>query len=226
MDSGYANTILYQRRKNQKYLHWSEKNQQTTDQGGNLKGGILLSFIVIDCEAITDNRNINEILELGACKVEIDDKNGHLYISDTFHSMIKPTFHKKIPKRITNLTHISMDDCKHAPNFENVLLDFSEWAGKDSFFIAWGNMDRFWIKQNCRARSLPHEWISYNYIDYQRVYQKMLKRKKKDDLISLHSAAEQLGIPFDIEKAHRALADAYYCAEIFRKTYRKELVLS
>lgn len=182
-----------------------------------------MSFIVIDCEAIPD-RNINEILELGACKV--DEKNGHFYVSDTFSSLIKPTFHKKIPKRIVNLTHISMDECKEAPNFEKVFFDFSKWAGDDPVFVAWGDNDRLWIKQNCRVRSLPHGWISYNYINYQRVYQKMLKRKKKDNLISLHSAAEQQGINFDADKAHRALADAYYCAEIFAKTYRKELMLS
>ncbi|SDY70700.1 DNA polymerase-3 subunit alpha [Evansella caseinilytica] len=85
------------------------------------------TFVVFDVETTGLSAVYNTIIELAAVKV----KDGE--IVDRFESFANP--HEKLSPLIIDLTGITDDMVADAPEIDDVLRDFHEWAG-DAIFVA------------------------------------------------------------------------------------------
>ncbi|EKU50482.1 PolC-type DNA polymerase III [Staphylococcus massiliensis] len=85
------------------------------------------TYVVFDVETTGLSNQYDKIIELAAVKVH----NGE--IIDKFERFSNP--HEKLSETIINLTHITDDMLKDAPEIDEVLTEFKAWVG-DSIFIA------------------------------------------------------------------------------------------
>ncbi|WP_425319125.1 PolC-type DNA polymerase III [Staphylococcus lutrae] len=85
------------------------------------------TYVVFDVETTGLSNQYDKIIELAAVKL----KNGE--IIDKFERFSNP--HEKLTETIKNLTHISDDMLKDAPEIETVLTEFKAWVG-DAIFVA------------------------------------------------------------------------------------------
>ena len=84
-------------------------------------------FVVFDTETTGFYVGVDQLIEIGGVKI----KNGE--ITDRFDELINP--HRKLPKKITELTSITDDMLKDKDDEEPVLKRFLEWIG-DSPMVA------------------------------------------------------------------------------------------
>lgn len=85
------------------------------------------TYVVFDVETTGLSNQYDKIIELAAVKV----KNGE--IIDKFERFSNP--HEKLSETIKNLTHITDDMLRDAPEIKEVLTDFKAWVG-DAIFVA------------------------------------------------------------------------------------------
>ena len=83
-------------------------------------------FCIVDIETNGSKIDKHQIIEIGAVKV----KDG--VIIDRYESLVKC---KEINEHISEITGISADDTKDAPNLKEVLYKFKEFLG-DAIFVA------------------------------------------------------------------------------------------
>ncbi len=161
-------------------------------------------------------RNINEIIEIGAVKLDED-----LNLVSRFDCMIRSRLTKKLGSRFKNLTHISNDEMKEGVKFSKAVTDFIEWAGSGNITITWSNSDLYAIIENYDA-FLSGRKIDMldNYLDLQKFYQAVVPHENNNQ-ISLKTAAEEVGISLDEISLHRASDDSELTSLIFKKIYNK-----
>ena len=161
-------------------------------------------------------RNINEIIEIGAVKLDEE-----LNLVSRFDCMIRSRLTKKLGSRFKSLTHISNDEMKDGVKFSKAITDFIEWAGSDNITITWSNSDLYAIIENYDA-FLPNRKIDIldNYLDLQKFYQSVVPRENSNQ-VSLKTAAEEIGISLDEIALHRASDDSELTSLIFKKIYKK-----
>lgn len=161
-------------------------------------------------------RFINEIIEIGAVKL---DEN--LSEIGRFDSIIHSQITKKLDRRFRKLTDITNEDMLGGISFEKAISDFKDFCGEDYVVITWSNSDLYAIIDNFKA-FLPEAEIDFigNYLDMQKFYQSIYPAKENQQ-IALKDAAENVKIPLDDIKLHRASDDSALTAEIFRRIYNK-----
>ena len=94
-----------------------------------------MQFVIFDfewnCVTLGKDRHLNEIIEIGA--VKLDEKFKEI---DRFSSFVRPKFTNKLNKYVKSLTHINEEDLKKASDFVTVLSEFEEFSSTDSDLIA------------------------------------------------------------------------------------------
>ena len=151
-----------------------------------------------------------EIIEIGAVKL-----NSEREVVDSFHQIIRPTVYRTLHFRTRSIVHMSNQDLADGRLFPDAVRDFLAWAGADSIFCTWGTVDLPELQRNMKyfglLRLLPGPM---HYLDVQKLfavqYETMKSRRSLEDAIDI------LELPKS-EDFHRALADARYTAEIFRR---------
>lgn len=157
------------------------------------------TFVVFDLETTGLKEKYEKITEIGAVKIV----NGK--ITEVFETFVNP--HKKIPAKITELTGITDDMVKDAPNIEDVLPDFKTFVG-DSVLIAQNiQFDYKFLKHNADKIKIEFNNKQKDTLDMFRHYLPFLHNHK------LGTVCEELGI--SLENAHRAYEDALATAKAF-----------
>ncbi len=176
-------------------LEWNQGNAPVTQNGKTL------SF---------------EIVEIGAVKLnENKEKIGE------FSRLIKPQIHKHMHRITGKLIHLSMEDLENEEVFQEVAKDFLDWCGDDPMFCSWGPSDLTEFQRNLDFFNMP--LLSDRpiaFYDVQKLYSLAFDDGKSRK--SLSTAVEELKLESDIP-FHRALADAEYTAEIFKRLKDKVL---
>ena len=182
-----------------------------------------MNYVVVDFEwnqtsygKGTENRKIPfEIIEIGAVKL---DKN--LKEIDRFSRTIRPKVYKKLHYITKELTGISQEELNVSDPFTYVLVDFMLWCGKDYIFCTWGNMDLVELQRNMKYYNLLN--LLKGPLKYYNV-QKLFRLLCAHDTAaaSLETAVDYFNLPKS-EDFHRAVNDAAYTAEIFRRIDREE----
>lgn len=177
------------------------------------------TFIIIDLECICQTSNLNEIIELGAIQIQENPLTHEIKIIKEFRSLIRPTFHKKLPRKIKQLTGINEEELFKAPCFEQVCADFQAWSGENPLYIGWGISDWYWMKENCKAYNLPCYWFTDHYLDFQKVYHRQtFGSQRPGSLIGLQAAIDLEQLPKTATK-HRAYEDSLSCTRLFMKIF-------
>ncbi len=189
-----------------------------------------MEFIILDNEWHTpyckiNGKCINELIEIGAVKL---DEN--LNEISRFSVLIKSTFTKKLSTRFQRLTNITTEEMlEKGMTFDQAVNLYSEWAGNDAITMTWSNSDLYVLLENFRLRrkinTVP---IIGKYLDLQKYVQnEMIKRGSKiTSQVSVSNMAIMLSIPIDGIGLHRALDDSLLCAEMLRKVYDKNELLT
>ena len=159
------------------------------------------TFVVFDLETTGFSPSKNQIIEIGAVKVE----NGS--ITERFSTFVNPKV--PIPFEIEQLTSINDDMVLDAPTIDEILPKFMEFC-QDAVMVAHNaDFDMSFIKHNCSALGLECEKTVLDTVALSRVLLPALNRFKLD------TVAKALNV--SLAHHHRAVDDAACTAEIFVK---------
>lgn len=158
------------------------------------------TFVVFDLETFGLNSHKNEIIEIGAIKLK------GTRIVDTFSSFVNPN--KIIPKKISELTHITQDMVDNAPTIEDVLPKFLEFT-KDAVMVAHNSaFDMGFIRRDAKK---------YMGIDYKPpiIDTLQMARDLYPDLKGYNLDRLNKTFKLSLENHHRAIDDAQSTAKLF-----------
>ena len=176
-----------------------------------------MDYIIFDLEwnqspagkKYSNSRLPFEIIEIGAVKL-----NEKRELTDSFQKLICPQVYKWIHSSIHEVIHVDYKDLKDGDPFDKAVREFLEWCGKDYCFFTWGNQDLMELQRNMKyydiLELLPGP---VTYYDVQKLYG--IRYEDRRTRRALEYAIDQLSI----EKKygfHRALADAFYTAEVLK----------
>ncbi len=163
------------------------------------------TFVVFDVETTGLNYEEDELLEIGAVKVE----NGK--IVSRFASLIKPS--RPIPPSATLINNITDEMVASCPSVEPVLRDFYRYT-RGAALVGYNvSFDQKFILQAARKQGLLFD---NEFIDLM----PLAKSKLRLSRYKLTDVVKRLEITLD--GAHRAYADALATAEAFLKLNSKE----
>lgn len=159
------------------------------------------SYVVFDIETTGFSPENNQIIEIGAVKVE----NGK--ITDRFSSFVNPKV--PIPYRIEELTHISDSMVLDAPTIDVVLPQFLSFC-EDCVLVAHNaDFDVSFIERKAQDLGCAFDPTYVDTVAMARLLLPNLNRFKLD------TVAKAVGVSLDHH--HRAVDDAACTAEIFVK---------
>ncbi len=173
-----------------------------------------MNYIILDLEATCwrgkPPRGINEIIEIGAVKV-----NEYGEVKGLFSKLIKPVVNPVLSGFCKKLTGISQEQVNIADNFIKVMDEFHDFIGygfEDYRLYSWGNNDRSFFRTNCILHNLEDDWLD-PFIDMHKKYISINGNRKKSGLKHI---VESEGFEFEGDQ-HSAYIDAYNLSKIFIK---------
>jgi DNA polymerase III subunit alpha, Gram-positive type len=158
------------------------------------------TYVVFDVETTGLSAVYNTIIELAGVKI----KNGE--VIDTFERFANP--HQPISALITNLTGITDDMVKDAPDVSEVVTDFTEWIG-DSILVAHNaSFDMGFLYEASKNADLPA--VTYPVIDTLELARLLHPEMGNHRLNTL---AKKYNI--ELTQHHRAIYDAEATGHLF-----------
>ena len=160
------------------------------------------TFVVFDLETTGLNTDLDQIIELGAVKIE----NGN--IVEKFSTFVKPT--TEIPYEVTRLTHITNEMVEDAPPVEAVIAKFYEFTR--GCVLSGHNVINFDIKFIKRFGQIQNLIFDNDVID---TINEARVSRLKISRFNLGTVTKALGI--ELKDAHRAWNDAFATAQVLLK---------
>ena len=157
------------------------------------------TFVVFDLETTGLSPKNNEIIEIGAVKIENEE------IVDHYQSFVKPD--KNIPSKITDLTGINNEMVADADKIDKVLDEFVDFIG-DSVLVAHNADFDYSFLQSAFQKTNKKE-AEYPVLDTLALSRALLNGIKNHKLNTL---AQHFNV--NLENHHRADDDAEATAEI------------
>ena len=157
------------------------------------------NFVAIDVETTGLSPVYNELIEISAIKYEKAKKK------DTFSTLIKPK--KEISDTITNITGITNEMVKNAPNIEQVMPKLIDFIGDYPIVAHNANFDYSFLQNNSQK-----SFSKNKVIDTVAISRKMLPSLPNH---KLNTVSKYIGIEED--GFHRAEFDCECCAKIYIK---------
>lgn len=158
-----------------------------------------VNFVAIDVETTGLSPVYNELIEISAIKYEKAQKK------DTFSTLIKPK--KEISDTITNITGITNEMVKNAPNIEQVMPKLIDFIGEYPIVAHNANFDYSFLQNNSQK-----SFSKNKVIDTVAISRKMLPSLPNH---KLNTVSKYIGIEED--GFHRAEFDCECCAKIYIK---------
>ncbi len=151
-----------------------------------------------------------EIIEIGAIKLNKDRE-----IVGEFQQLIRPQVYQEIHSKTKEIIHMDMAELHDGVSFKEAATKLFQWCGEDYLFCTWGSMDLTELQRNLDYYKIT-DYISgpITYYDVQKIFSISFEEEKNPRTLSY--AIEYLKIESK-EDFHRALFDAKYTAEIFKR---------
>ena len=141
-------------------------------------------IIVFDLETTGTNPVTDSIIEIGAVKLK------DLEVVDSFNTFVDP--HRELSEFIVNLTGISGDMLKGAPDEGQALAEFKKFCGDKPLFVAHNaDFDCGFIRETAKRSGVPFE---FSQLDTVVMSRKMLPELEKH---KLNYVAEHFGFVHD-----------------------------
>ncbi len=160
------------------------------------------NYICIDLETTGLNPKHDKIIEIGAVKVR-DGK-----VAEVFETFVNPC--RRLEERITELTGITDEQLKDAPEIEKVLPALLDFAGEDILLGHSVLFDYSFIKKAAVNQKFTFERRGIDTLKIARRYLTELPSRSLDNLCRHYE------IP---HHAHRALEDAKATCELYDKLW-------
>ena len=155
----------------------------------------------------------HEIIQIGAVKL-----NDSYEIVDEFSTYVRPRY-GKVDFFIKDLTGITEQMVKQAPDIEEALQRMVQWVGEDEAdFYSWSDSDYYQIRNEilckCQENACWDQLLNQtNWVDYQAKFSERLESPRALKLAEALDLAE-----IDPEgHLHDGLADAYNTARLIAK---------
>ncbi len=161
-----------------------------------------LTFVSFDLETTGLSVMDDDITEFGAVRYKNGQEIGRI------QSLIKP--HKKISQKITNLTHITNEDVKNAPDIQEFLPKILDFFGDDVIVAHNATFDVGFLNEILVRNG--YEKLKNPAVDSLALAWKLLPELKA---YRLGNVARHYRIAYDGEEAHRADYDADVLAGVF-----------
>lgn len=171
------------------------------EKGNNLVE-CLSDYTVIDLETTGFSPIVDEIIEFGAIRI----RNGE--IVDTFQSLCKPK--NELDEFIENLTHITNEMLKDAPDESELIESFIDFIGDDVIVGHNTNFDINFV-YDVALRNLDKP-LRNDFVDTMRISRRLLPGL---DGHSLGDLVGHYGIEYN--QAHRSLSDCIYTFRCYEK---------
>lgn len=165
------------------------------DKGQGIQG----NYVVFDLETTGIGAKSNQIIEIGAVKVE-DGK-----IGETFSTFVNPL--RPIPYPVQQLTGIDDTMVSDARTIQEVLPEFIQFCEGCVMVAHNASFDMGFIEQKAKEQEIETDYTVIDTVSVARALLPDLKRYKLD------TVAKRLGV--SLENHHRAVDDATATAEIF-----------
>lgn len=172
-------------------------------------------FIIYDLEATCwmgrPPRGINEIIEIGAVKV-----NQYGETLGSFERFIRPFVNPILSDFCSKLTSIQQNNVDSAQFYPRVIEEFKDWIFEDDqdyLLCSWGSFDKQFLLNDCNLHKLETDWVEGHYTDLKGQYSD-IKGLDKDK--GLKAVVKVEGFEFT-GVHHRAISDAENLAKVFIK---------
>ncbi len=158
------------------------------------------TYIVIDLETTGLSAKLDKIIEIGAVKF-VDGKE-----TEIFSSYVNPGV--KLPERIIELTGITEEDVKDAPDIKDLLEELDDFLGEEILIGHNLMFDFSFLKRAFVYRKRKFEKKGIDTLKAARMCLPQLEHKALGDL------CEYYGISL---KAHRAVEDARAAGLVYQR---------
>ena len=150
----------------------------------------------------------HEIIQIGA--ILLDE---HYVQTGTFTSFVKPRYLESIDPDVSKLTGIQNKDLVDAPPFEEALQALVQWIGPEDYarIYSWSHTDLYQMEDECYLKEVDFPPCMYRWMDFQKVYGRLLGCHKK---IALKDAISSVDGAFTSAQAHTALYDAQVTTDL------------
>ncbi|MDD4815872.1 MAG: exonuclease domain-containing protein [Clostridia bacterium] len=163
------------------------------------------TFVVFDVETTGLESSTEEIIEIGAIKIE----NG-MFV-EKFQTLVKPK--KQISEFITEITGITNEMVENSPNIEDVIKDFLLFS-QDAVLSGYNvNFDMGFIQKAGRE-------VGFKFENEVQDVMSLARQKVRSSNFKLGTIVKVLNIT--LANAHRALNDAIATAEVLLKLSLEE----
>jgi 3'-5' exoribonuclease 1 len=173
-------------------------------------------FVVLDLEATCYNSEVarpidfvNEIIEIGAIKVDKDCKE-----ISRFGKFAKPLKFPVISEFCNELTTITQEDIDTAENLSDVLIEFFDWVD-GATLISWGMYDKSQLQKDLIRNDLEY-LLEQTEDHFSLKHLHGAWNKLKRGGIGLAGALRFEKLTFE-GTAHRGIDDSINITKIFRK---------
>lgn len=168
---------------------------------------LVSNYIVFDLETTGLDCSFDDIIEIGAIKFEDNTEISR------FHSYVN--IKRDIPKRIVELTGITNEMIRNAPELEKTLADFKEFIS-DSVLIAHNSsFDMKFLQTNYNR--IFHITLDNSVIDTLALSRKYLKNIQNHKLVTIK---EHFGIQVG---SHNALDDCEVTSKLYQYCFERYL---
>ena len=165
-----------------------------------------LSYVIVDIETTGLNPAADEIIEIGAIKIENRE------IKDIFNKLVRPE--KQVPENITNLTGITQDMVAGEFPIKPVISQFVNFIGNCIIVAHNAEFDTSFLKNSMK------KWLNKD-MDNLIVCTVLISRDILPNLDNhkLHTVAKYFGL--EISNRHRAIGDAELTYQIWLHLLQK-----
>ena len=184
-----------------------------------------MNYLIFDLEfnqhysKIKEDKNISslscpfEIIQIGAVKLD-----SNLNTISNFDFLVKPEIFLEIHPYVNEITGLTIEKLKGAKSFKEVYKNLCKFIADDNYILCvWGMSDIKELLRNIKYHGLNTSIVPIEYINLQSHISKYVNCPKGTH-IGLRNAVELLELPIK-HGFHNAFNDAFYTAEIFKKTY-------
>ena len=165
-----------------------------------------LSYVVVDIETTGLDPVANEIIEIGAIKIENKE------IKDIFNKLVRPE--KQVPENITSLTGITQDMVVGEFPIKPIISQFVKYIGHSIIVAHNAEFDTSFLKNSMK------KWLNSD-MDNLIVCTVLISRDILPNLDNhkLHTVAKYFGL--EISNRHRAIGDAELTYQIWLHLLQK-----
>lgn len=156
-------------------------------------------YVVLDFETNGLNPQECDIIQMAAIRYRNDEK------IDIFSSFVYTT---SIPLKVTELTSITVEDCKSAPKLEELLPQLLNFIGDDVIIAHNASFDLSFLMESMKRLNIPGK--TFVYVDTLRLARQKIKGVKWHKLPILK---KYLKLEYD---SHLAEDDCYVCHQVYK----------